>query len=216
MTKLHLEILDDARRAVFGKLSAYTKTATLAGGTALALQIGHRKSFDFDLFTPKPIPRTLYKSLQELFGQSPVKHVDTGDQLTVELASGVEITFLYYWYPPLYPTIPTTAIPLCDKRDIATDKALTIGKRNAWRDYVDFFFLLKYGHISLPQLIADAEKRFGNEFSRKLFLEQLAYTGDIQDFSITYIGHPYTPQEISEYLESQVKAYVKSTLYSST
>lgn len=212
MTKLHLEILDDARLAVFHKLNAYAQTTTLAGGTALALQIGHRKSFDFDLFTPKPITRSLYKSVQELFGESPAKHVDTGDQLTVELASGVEITFLYYWYPPLYPTIPTATLSLCDKRDIATDKALTIGKRNAWRDYVDFFFLLKDGHTTLLKLIADAEKRYSGEFSRKLFLEQLAYTGDINDFSITYLGQSYSPPEISEYLEEQVKRYVKKSL----
>ena len=96
MTKLFLEILDDARQSVLKKLSAYAKNAVLAGGTSLALQIGHRKSFDFDLFIPRPIPRTLYKSIQELFNESPIKHVDTGDQLTVELSTGIEITFLYY------------------------------------------------------------------------------------------------------------------------
>lgn len=212
MTKLFLEILDDKRASVLEKLSVYAKSVVLAGGTALALQIGHRKSFDFDLFTPWPIARILYKSLQELFNESPVKHVDTADQLTVELASGIEITFLYYWFAPLYPNISLTALPLCDKRDIATDKAMTLGRRNAWRDYVDFFFLLKDGHITLDKLFSDAKKRFGNEFSKKLFLEQLTYTGDIKDFSITYIGDHCAPQEISKFLEHQVKNYASTTL----
>ncbi|MDP1722027.1 MAG: nucleotidyl transferase AbiEii/AbiGii toxin family protein [Candidatus Gottesmanbacteria bacterium] len=212
MTKLFLEILDDARISVLKKLSACAKDAVLAGGTSLALQIGHRRSFDFDLFIPRPIPRTLYKSIQELFHESPMKHVDTGDQLTVELSSGIEITFLYYWYAPLYPPIPMAALPLCDKSDIATDKAMTIGRRNAWRDYVDFFFLLKDRHVTLAQIITDAEKRFGNEFSKKLFLQQLSYTGDIKDFSITYIGGIHTPQEITEFLERQAKNYATSSL----
>ncbi|MEK9143150.1 MAG: nucleotidyl transferase AbiEii/AbiGii toxin family protein [Patescibacteria group bacterium] len=212
MTKLYLDTLDDQRQLTFFKLIAFAKSAVLAGGTALALQIGHRKSFDFDLFLPNPIPRTLYKSVQEVFSESPLKHVDTGNQLTIELTSGIEITFLYYWHKPLYTTIPTHSLALCDKRDIATDKAMTLGKRNAWRDYVDFFFLLRDHHVSLAQIVADAEKRFGNEFSTKLFLQQLSYTGDIKDFSITYVGHQYTPQEISKFLEQQAKNYAKTSL----
>lgn len=212
MTKLYLDILDEERLLVLTKLHAFQNEAILSGGTALALQIGHRKSFDFDLFIAKPIPRTLYTSVQNIFGEAPVKHVDTSDQLTVELTSGIEITFLYYWYTPIYNTIKTNTLPLCDKRDIATDKAITMGRRNVWRDYVDFFFLLKDRHITLAQLVSDAEKRFGNEFSAKLFLQQLSYTGDIQDFSITFSGNHYTPQEISVYLEQQTKEYAKTIL----
>ncbi len=212
MTKLYLDTLDDQRQLTFSKLIAFTKSAVLAGGTGLALQIGHRKSFDFDLFMPNSIPRTLYKSVQDVFGESPTKHVDTGDQLTIELASGIEITFLYYWYKPLYTTIRTNSLALFDKRDIATDKAMTLGRRNAWRDYVDFFFLLKENHVTLTQLIVDAEKRFGNEFSTKLFLQQLSYTGDIADFSVTYVRDTFNPKEISSFLERHVKEYAPTTL----
>lgn len=212
MTKLYLDTLDDQRQLTFFKLIAFAKSAVLAGGTALALQIGHRKSFDFDLFLPNPIPKTLYKSVQDVFGKSPLKHVDTGDQLTIELTSGIEITFLYYWHKPLYTTIPTHSLALCDKRDIATDKAMTLGRRNAWRDYVDFFFLLKDNHVTLAQIVADAQKRFGNEFSTKLFLQQLSYTGDIADFSVTYARDTYKPKAISSFLEKSVKEYVPTAL----
>lgn len=212
MTKLYLDTLDDQRQLTFFKLIAFAKSAVLAGGTALALQIGHRKSFDFDLFLPNPIPKTLYKSVQDVFGKSPLKHVDTGDQLTIELTSGIEITFLYYWHKPLYAAIQTDSLALCDKRDIATDKAMTLGRRNAWRDYVDFFFLLKDNHVTLDQIVADAQKRFGNEFSTKLFLQQLSYTGDIADFSVTYVQDAYNPKEISSFLEKQIKKFAPTAL----
>ncbi len=209
MTTLSFDVLDDQRKAFFGKLKAFGKTATLGGGTALALQIHHRLSFDFDLFIPTPLPRSLYRTIQTVIGEAPEKLVDTSDQLTVKFASGVELTFLYYWYPPLYPTIPTGSLPLFDRRDIATDKALTLGRRNVWRDYVDFFFLLKDGDLTLDHLITDAQKRFGNEFSPKLFLEQLSYTGDVADFAVTFVGHSYSPEEITAYLTEHVARYAQ-------
>jgi len=209
MTDLSLDVLDETRQAIFAKLAALGEKATLGGGTALALQIHHRRSFDFDLFIPHPLPRSLYRTIQTVIGEAPEKLLDTSDQLTVKCASGVELTMLYYWYPPLYPTIPSPSLPLFDIRDIATDKALTLGRRNVWRDYIDFFFLIKDGHVPLDRLIADAQRRFGNEFSPKLFLEQLSYTGDVKDFTVTFVGHSYSPEEVTVYLTEEVRRYAE-------
>ena len=57
MLSIHLELLDKERRKVFEKLSAFSQTAVLGGGTALSLQIAHRLSFDFDLFLKKPLKK---------------------------------------------------------------------------------------------------------------------------------------------------------------
>lgn len=212
MTKLFLDILDDAHRNVFSRLAGITSAATLGGGTALALQINHRKSFDFDVFVPNPILKGLYHTIEKLFGESPVKRVDSQDQLTVQLANAIELTVLYYWYPPLYTTIATTSIPLFDIKDIATDKAVAIGKRNVWRDYVDFFYLLHDKHITLNQIIQDGEKRFGNEFSSKLFMQQLTYTKDVTDFTYTPIGPMHEKKDIMSFLTREVKQFLKTNL----
>lgn len=212
MINLFLDILDDQRKSVFQKLSVFGKTAMLGGGTALALQIGHRRSFDFDLFIEKPISSVLYREIQEVFGEAPEKLVDTADQLTVKLHSGIDITFLHYWYKPLYSTVATGSVSLFDIRDIATDKAFTLGRRNVWRDYVDFFFLLKDHHITLEQLIVDARQRFGNEFSPKLFLEQLVFTEDVNDFVVTFVGESFPREEINAYLASEVKQYAEANI----
>ncbi len=47
----HLEILPASQRALWNELHATPEHFTLYGGTALALQFGHRKSVDFDFFT---------------------------------------------------------------------------------------------------------------------------------------------------------------------
>lgn len=213
MIALFHDILDKDRKQVFAKLAAFSKVnAVLGGGTALALQLGHRRSFDFDMFLPKPIPRLLYRLVENVFGESPVKSIESGDQLTLTLSSQVELTFLYYWYPALYPTITTNSLPLFDKRDIASDKAFTLGRRNVWRDYVDFFFLLNDKHTTLKKIIDDAVKRFGNEFSPKLFLGQLSYTKDIRDFNVAYMDKIYNPAEIQRLLASEVKLFFEKEI----
>jgi len=61
--KLHLDILDKPRTTLLKKLTTHTKGFILSGGTALALQLGHRKSFDFDFFSQTEIPANLLEKL---------------------------------------------------------------------------------------------------------------------------------------------------------
>ena len=98
------------------------------------------------------------------------------------------------------------------KSDLASNKAFTVGKRGVWRDYVDLFYLLKFKLISLEQILKEAEKRFGDQFSAKLFLEQLVYNKDIFDFRIDYIGKKYTPEEVMFFLEKTEKGYLKKNV----
>ena len=53
MENLHLEILDNKRQLIFHQLLNFKSLGYLAGGTALALQAGHRVSYDFDIFCRK-------------------------------------------------------------------------------------------------------------------------------------------------------------------
>ncbi len=212
MTKLYLDILDDQRKRILIKLKAFEKEWVLAGGTALALQIGHRKSIDFDLFSSKPISRTLYRLVCDVFQESPVKLVDSEDQLTLTLASGIELTFLYYWFPFQFPTISTESIKIADIRDIAADKACTLGKQNVWRDYVDLYVFFKDKHVTIDELVSIAEKKFGNEFSSKLFLEQLSYTDDIRDSAVSFVSRTETADEMKRFLEQTAIAYAQKVV----
>ncbi|MDP3882663.1 MAG: hypothetical protein Q8Q48_01250 [Candidatus Staskawiczbacteria bacterium] len=62
MSKLHFELLDKNQAECLKILTNFSKFGVLGGGTALMLQLAFRKSFDFDIFTPKPISKQfLYK-----------------------------------------------------------------------------------------------------------------------------------------------------------
>ena len=66
---MHREVLTKRAIELFGLLSRFPGFY-LAGGTALALQIGHRVSVDFDLFSDKDIERSLLPRVQRAFSDA--------------------------------------------------------------------------------------------------------------------------------------------------
>lgn len=65
ISNIHLDILDKRRQEILQKLSPFIKDFVLGGGTALSLQLNHRKSFDFDFFSQSPIPKKLLENLSQ-------------------------------------------------------------------------------------------------------------------------------------------------------
>lgn len=212
MTQLHLEILDPERLKTFLKLKEWKKEGVLAGGTAIALQLKHRYSYDFDIFFQKPIAKKYFNRAKTVFSVKE-KIVDTIDQLTFLTKNGVKITFLYYNFLPLHPKIKTESLPLFHPKDLASDKAATIGRRGMWRDYFDLFILLKNGVINFEALLKETAKRLGVDFSEKLFLEQLVYYGDITNFNIDFISKEYKPDEIQRFFKKITNNYIKSKIF---
>ena len=215
MSSIDLDILDDKRREIFLRLKSFKKKGYLSGGTALSLQIRHRRSFDFDIFLDREIKDT---DLLVLKRQFLIKEImlNTSEQLDVLTSSFVKITLAYYRYNPLFPLIETNSIPLLSVKDVAADKSHTIGRRGKWRDYVDIFFLLKEKHITISELIKLAEKKFREEFNAKLFLEQLTYFKDLDRFEISFIDKKYSRKQIEQYLIQQAKHYQESIIKSIT
>lgn len=71
----------------------------MAGGTALALQIGHRVSVDYDFFSSAEIPETILPKVKRVFNDfSVTPFINNKDELTVSV-NNVKITFLYYPSP---------------------------------------------------------------------------------------------------------------------
>ncbi len=58
--KLHLGILPPPQRLIWDALGALPVEFVLNGGTAIALQLGHRQSIDFDLFALTLLAGTVF------------------------------------------------------------------------------------------------------------------------------------------------------------
>lgn len=205
MSKLYFEILDLPRKQIFTQLPFLGGSFVLAGGTALALQLGHRFSYDFDLFSLKPIASKMIFKIREIFGEKIKLIVNTPDELSLINSDRVKISLVHFPFLPLHRPIQRDSVFLAHLDDLATNKAYVIGRRGEYRDYVDVFFLLKNG-LSLSKIILEAKKRFAGAFSERLFLEQLVYFTDLKDFKIDFLSQKYSPREIQAFLVSAVKA----------
>jgi len=128
--------------------------------------------------------------------------------LTFTIDNTIKITFLYFPFPTLHYPISTQSLSLFDINDIASNKAYVIGRRGTWRDYVDLYWLLVEKDMDLTTIITESEKRFKGNFSAKLFLQQLVYWEDINDYAVTYLYGDIKPQVIKEYFQNLVKQKV--------
>ena len=89
MSKIHREIFDPNRQKVFDTLHHWKNEGYLAGGTSLALQLGHRTSYDFDIFIPKPLSRHLIKKSSDIFGKDITIRLSSADFLMFETAEHI-------------------------------------------------------------------------------------------------------------------------------
>lgn len=200
---MNLEVLEQKNQQVFSLLSSFSGFY-LAGGTALALQIGHRRSVDFDLFSGNKIPSNLIKKVEQIFTRWKVRIlVNNSDELTV-LVDDIKITFLFYPFPVLEKLIEFKGIKLLPAKEIAVTKAYTIGRRGSFKDYIDIYFILKEKIIILEEIIKMAEKKYGDDFNARLFLEQLIYLEDIQDTEIIFLNQSVTTESLITFFSKQV------------
>lgn len=208
---IHLELLDKKRLEVLQKLTPFTADFVLGGGTALALQLAHRKSFDFDFFSSAQIPKKLLEKLSTLL---PIENivVDTLDELTFFTTDTIKITFLYYPFKLLFGHTETEGgLKLFSVKEIALQKAYTIGRRGEYRDYFDLYTILKGRYTNLKEIIIGGKQVYNGAFDEKLFLEQLVYFGDIRQFGVAPVSKHQlpTPDEVKQYFEKLVRTYIK-------
>ena len=204
---MHRDALDEKGCAVFPRLVAF-RGFSLAGGTALALQIGHRRSVDFDLFSPAEIPAGLLKEVEAAFpSASLTPSVNNPDELTIFI-DGVKVSFIRYPFPVFSETVSYEGIAMLTIPLIAATKAYTIGRRASFKDYVDLYFILAEKHDTLSGIMHRAEAVYDGAFNARLFLEQLTYTEDVHDTEILFLKPAVTPERLQEFFASSIKEIV--------
>ena len=167
---LHLEILPAAQRQLWPMLKDIPKNFILYGGTAIALQLGHRLSMDFDFFSDEPLDQ---ENLIEAFPLLKERHLvfpglNTVDSI-IELPDGsVKLQFLAglgtrqkRLLPPIIAN--DNQLQIASLRDLFATKLNTIQHRAECKDYIDIDALINSG-LTLEQGLADAMIVFGKRF----------------------------------------------------
>jgi len=128
----------------------------LVGGTALALQIGHRISIDLDFFMHSALGIDNFIPLLTKFGE--IELVNRTDNILNLTINQIKVDFITYQYPFIKPRIEIDGIKLASLQDIGAMKLSAITGRGTKKDFVDLYFLLK--EFSMNDLIGFYKKKY--------------------------------------------------------
>jgi hypothetical protein len=132
------EILSSEAIKIIESLSPHVDTFYLAGGTGLALQLGHRRSHDLDFFSDRIFNPD---SILARISANKVFFTELGT-VHCELR-GIRISFLYYNVPLIQPPLPWRGIKIAHYKDIVAEKVKTISQRGSKKDFIDLYAILK-------------------------------------------------------------------------
>ncbi|MBI4994267.1 nucleotidyl transferase AbiEii/AbiGii toxin family protein [Candidatus Peregrinibacteria bacterium] len=199
------DILDKKRLDILPLFEGFKKDFYLAGGTALALQMGHRDSVDFDFFSKEDInTKELFERLREIFkGHKLLKIQEESNTLTVLVDDAVKISFFTYKYKLIKELINDGNLSLASMEDIGCMKLSAITGRASNKDYIDLYFILQ--RLSLSDLLENARLKYP-ELERNLILKSLVYFEDITLEKILFKNNnDVTFEEVKDKLKTEVK-----------
>ena len=205
--KMHYEILDKKRKDILPLLAKLRDDFYLAGGTALALHLGHRDSVDFDFFTQKDIDTAeLTERLKEIFKNHGITKIqEEKNTLSVLINKEIKLSFFTYKYPLLKDLHTEKNLSLASLEDIGCMKLSAILGRSSNKDYIDIYYILK--NIELETLLGLTQQKFP-EIDPNPVLKSLVYFEDMEEEPIDFQkGKEVELEEIKNFLIKEVKKF---------
>ena len=149
----------------------------LAGGTALALQFGHRLSLDLDFFAEDHFDEeALIQRAQGLAGFALVSKAPYTLHATIQ---ETKVSFLGYAYPMLFAANPFLDVAVADPRDIACMKMSAIASRGTKRDFVDLYMCAE--RCGLKEILRLFDQKYAQtHYSRIHILKSLTFFTDAE------------------------------------
>ncbi len=181
----------------------------LVGGTALALQIGHRISVDIDLFSTDSFDQeALIQHLEKGFGfQMQYSHKNT----LKGIINNVFVDILTHPYPFIRAEVSSEGVRMAAAEDIAAMKVnAIIGNGTRVKDFVDLHFLLE--QFSLKEILSFYIEKYDqrNDFHA---LKSICYFEDV-DFSTwpeMLIQDDLSPDKLKRSLEQHRHEYLRTS-----
>lgn len=185
----HLEILPRVQRQLWADLRQVPSEFVLYGGTAIALQLGHRQSVDFDFFGNRSFdPASLQAAIPFLARARVIQHERNTLTAIVNRDGGVAVSFFGV------PKLPRLVSPIVSEDnglkiasllDLAGTKASVVQARPEAKDYLDLDTLISKGGITLSMALTAAQALYGESFNPQITLKALSYfqDGNLQTLS---------------------------------
>lgn len=202
---MHPKVLSDGGWQIVAELSRadLLEGWVLAGGTGLALQLGHRYSEDLDLFRPGSFdPARLAEAVSKV-GDTVVQ--SRSEDTLHAVVDGLRISFLRARPPLLFPGAEYRDLSVADPRDIAVMKVVAIGGRGSRKDFVDLYFYL-LGGATLEGVFELLRRRFHSlDYNEYHLLKSLVYFEHAESEPMPSMIKPVEWSEVRRTIEDSVR-----------
>jgi len=191
----------------------------LVGGTALSLQIGHRTSFDIDLFTPDELNKSEILEFAKSINDD--VEIKSDSRAVFQLFLNfhdpekiLKIDFVQYQYPLLDPYVQNEEnLRIIGKNDLSAMKMSATGTRgNEARDFIDLYYLLK--EITMEKIVDNFKKKY-KEDNIAHYLRSMNYFNDVNTESwqsVKLLRDKLTANEVKIKLDTEVNKYWENTM----
>ncbi len=174
----------------------------LVGGTALALQYGHRCSIDLDFFGTFDTDAETVKDILRKYGTLQV--IKESHPIKLYVLDGVKVDIVDYKYDWIDRAVEENGLRLASPKDIAAMKVNAIEGRGTKKDFIDMYFLLQ--HYTLDEILSFYQKKYP-EHSVFRALMSLAYFEDADPQFMPRMFSSITWEEMKVCICDKVRIY---------
>ncbi len=199
---LHLETIEPKTLELLRRLQSLSifEHSRLVGGTALALQLGHRKSIDLDMFgTIGASPEEIQEACKEA-GELEISK--TSKNINIYWVDGIKVDCVNYPYEWLDDCHVIDGVRLASVNDIAAMKISAIINRGTKKDFIDLHFLLK--EMSLNQILDLYDQKYPDG-SRFIAIKSLTYFEDAESDPMPYMFSDITWEDVKVAIVDEIR-----------
>ena len=175
----------------------------LAGGTAVALHLGHRISYDLDFFGNKSFDGLVLGRKLSALGDYRNKFLD-GNNL-IGGFNGTSISFIFYKPEMIGKFHQFEGVHIASLDDLIGMKIEAISSRGKKRDFIDLFSIMKYKNISITDAMFLYNEKY-KDFNPSMIhaLKSLTYFNDAENDPLPVMKTPIQWQEVKNYFEREL------------
>lgn len=180
----------------------------LAGGTGLALHLGHRISYDLDFFTDKAFNNEKIIADIRKTGLPFNVSAESEGSMTVEIG-GVKVSIFKYDYPFTEKKTILENIGIAGVLDIASMEIIAVCQRGSRRDFIDLYYILQ--EIPFHLLARHMIMRYGRERINPVHIgKSLVYFTDAEpEPEPDYIkGKEIAWKTVKQFFKNHVRQFV--------
>ena len=187
------------------EFSEISKNFYLAGGTALALQLGHRKSEDLDFFSATGLNGDLLEDIIIGLGG---RLLVAEDRTLHGQIQKFKVSFFFYPYKIIMPFVYVGNLRIASVAEIGCMKAVAISQRAEKKDFFDMMEILqRYGPAQLRTMFLE---KYGEEkINCYHILKSFFYFADVEDAPDPVSLNNTTWEQVKSYFVSNEKVLLE-------